>query len=65
MIGRVHNYRKRMRNRGMRPIQRWVVDVRALDFAAEAHRQSAAVAVSEHAADDQAFIDALSLDVPA
>ena len=29
---------------------------------AEAHRQSAAVAASEHAADDQAFIDALSFD---
>ena len=29
---------------------------------AEAHRQSAAVADSEHAADDQAYIDALSFD---
>ena len=29
---------------------------------AEAHRQSAAVAASEHAADDQAYIDALSFD---
>ena len=28
----------------------------------EAHRQSAAVAAGDHAADDQAFIDALSLD---
>lgn len=27
-----------------------------------AHRQSAAVAASAHATDDQAFIDALSLD---
>ena len=35
---------------------------RALEFAAEAHRQSAAVAAGDHAADDQAFIDALSLD---
>ncbi len=46
----------------MRPIQLWVADVRAPDFAAEAHRQSVAIAASEHAADDQAFIDALSLD---
>ncbi|MCP3975771.1 MAG: antitoxin MazE family protein [bacterium] len=51
-----------MKARGMRPIQLWVADVRAPGFAAEAHRQSAAVAASDHAADDQAFIDALSLD---
>ncbi len=62
-MGRVHNYRTRMRDRGMRPIQRWVVDVRTLEFAAEAHRQSAAVAAGEHAADDQAFVGALSVDV--
>lgn len=46
----------------MRPIQLWVADVRAPGFTAEAHRQAAAVAASDHAADDQAFIDALSLD---
>jgi DNA-binding LacI/PurR family transcriptional regulator len=59
---RVRNYRKRMREQGMRPIQLWVPDVRAPEFAAEAHRQSAAVAASTHATDDQAFIDAISLD---
>ena len=59
---RVRNYRQRMRAQGMRPIQMWVPDVRAPGFAAEAHRQAAAVAASDHAADDQAFIDALSLD---
>lgn len=59
---RVSNYRKRMRAQGMRPIQLWVADVRAPGFAAEAHRQAAAVAASNHAADDQAFVDALSLD---
>ena len=62
VTGRVRNYRKRMRDRGMRPIQLWVADVRTPEFAVEAHRQSAAVAASEHAADDQAYIDALSLD---
>lgn len=46
----------------MRPIQLWVADVRAPGFAAEAHRQTVAVTASEHASDDQAFIDALSLD---
>ena len=60
--GRVRNYRKRMRAQGMRPIQLWVADVRAPGFAAEARRQAAAVAASDYAADDQAFIDALSLD---
>lgn len=59
---RVSEYRKRMRAQGMRPIQLWVADVRAPGFAAEAHRQATAVAASEHAADDQAFIDALGLD---
>lgn len=62
VTGRVRNYRKRMRDRGMRPIQIWVADTRTPEFASEAHRQSAAVAASEHAADDQAFIDALSFD---
>lgn len=59
---RVAEYRTRMKAQGMRPIQLWVADVRAPGFAAEAHRQSVAIAASEHAADDQAFIDALSLD---
>lgn len=51
-----------MRAQGMRPVQLWVADVRAPGFAAEAHRQSAAVAASDHARDDQDFIDALGLD---
>ena len=59
---RVRIYRQRMRAQGMRPIQMWVADVRTPGFAEEAHRQSAAVAGSNHTADDQAFIDAVSLD---
>lgn len=62
VTNRVRNYRKRMRAQGMRPIQIWVADVRSPGFAAEAHRQSAAVAASDHAADDQAFIDSISVD---
>ena len=62
MSERVRGYRARLRAQGLRPVQIWVPDVRAPGFAAEAHRQSAAVAASEHAADDQAFIDAVSLD---
>ena len=53
---------EQVRDRGMRSIRMWVTDVRAPEFASEAHRQSAAVAASEHAVDDQAFVDALSFD---
>lgn len=41
-------------------MQIWVPDVRAPGFAAEAHRQSALAAASLHAAEDQAFVDAIS-----
>jgi hypothetical protein len=44
----------------MRPVQIWVADVRSPEFAGEAHRQSAAVAASACASDDQSFIDAIS-----
>jgi DNA-binding LacI/PurR family transcriptional regulator len=59
---RVQGYRDRLRAQGLRPVQIWVPDVRSPEFAAEAHRQSAAVAASERARDDQAFIDAVSRD---
>jgi hypothetical protein len=35
--------------------------VRAPEFIAEAHRQSVAIATSEGEADDQAFVDAISI----
>lgn len=57
---KVAAHRKRLRAQGLRPIQIWVPDTRSPEFAAEAHRQSLAVAQSEHAAEDQAFIDAIS-----
>ena len=57
---KVQEHRDRLRAQGLRPIQIWVPDVRAASFRAEAHRQSAAVAASAHAAEDQAFIDAVS-----
>ncbi len=62
MSRRVRTYRDRLRAQGLRPVQIWVPDVRSPGFAAQAHRQSAAVAASTHADDDQAFIDAASLD---
>jgi len=49
-----------LRAQDLRPIQIWVPDVRAPEFKAEAHRQSLAVAKSVHAAEDQAFIEAVS-----
>lgn len=59
---RVQAHRDRLRRQGLRPIQIWVPDVRAPEFVAEAHRQSAAVAASEDEAADQAFVDAISWD---
>ena len=59
---RVRDHRQRLRAQGLRPVQIWVPDVRAPQFAAQAHEQSLAVATSVHATDDQAFIDAVSLD---
>jgi hypothetical protein len=49
-----------LRQRGLRPIQIWVPDVRSPAFRAEAHRQSLAVAQSQHADEDQRFVDAVS-----
>ena len=57
---KVQAHRKRLRAQGLRPIQIWVPDVRSPKFAAQASRQSRLVAASAHAAEDQAFIDALS-----
>lgn len=59
---RVRDHRRRLRAQGLRPIQIWVPDVRSPQFAQQAHQQSQAVAASTHAADDQAFIDALGDD---
>ena len=57
---RVRAHRQRLRAQGLRPIQIWVPDVRSPQFAEQAHQQSLAIASSRHAADDQAFIDALA-----
>jgi hypothetical protein len=62
---RVRQHRERLRRQGLRPVQIWVPDVRAPEFIAEAHRQSIAVALSEGEADDQAFVDAISVQLDA
>ena len=63
---RVKPLRRRSANRNarlprlrMRLIELWVPDVRSAAFAAEAHRQSLAVAQSSCVAADQDFIDAI------
>ena len=57
---KVRAYRERMRARGLRTVQIWVPDTRTAEFRKEAHRQSLAVANSQHAREDQDFIDAVS-----
>jgi Protein of unknown function (DUF3018) len=55
---KVREHRERLREQGLRPIQIWVPDVRSASFRSEAHRQSATIAASAHAREDQAFINA-------
>lgn len=57
---KVSAHRARLRAQGLRPIQIWVPDTRSPAFAAAARRQSRAIARSQHAADDQAFVDSIS-----
>lgn len=57
---KVRAHRRRLRAAGLRPVQIWVPDTRAAEFATEAHRQSRRVAASLHAAEDQSFVDAIS-----
>lgn len=59
---RVAAHRARLRKQGLRPVQIWVPDVESPEFAQAAHEQSAAIAASEHDADDQEFVDAISWD---
>ena len=58
---RVREYRARKRAQGYRLMQRWVPDVDSEEFKREAHRVSLAIANSPGEADDQAFIDSISI----
>jgi len=60
---RVSDHRQRMRERGYRPIQVWVPDVRTEAFAAEALRQSLNLAEADRRGDDQDFVEAISIDL--
>jgi hypothetical protein len=57
---KVRAHRRRLRQQGLRPVQIWVPDVRSPGFAAEARRQSRAVAKSRRAGQDQEFTNAIS-----
>ena len=57
---KVAAHRARLRAQGLRPIQIWVPDTRAPGFAAEARRQSLALARADRVNDDQDFIDAIA-----
>ena len=54
------DYRQRLREQGLRPIQIWVPDVHSPAFRSEAHRQSLAVASGPYAVQDQIFLDSIS-----
>jgi hypothetical protein len=57
---KVRAHRARMRDKGLRPVQFWLPDTRSSEFAAEAHRQSLALANSPTEDEDQAFVESLS-----
>ena len=57
---RVQKHRQSLRAAGLRPIQIWVPDVRSKTFAAQARRQSLAIAKSAQEKDDLAFIESMA-----
>jgi hypothetical protein len=61
---RVQAHRKRLREQGLRPIQIWVPDVTTPEFAAEARRQSLAVATSAGEKEHMEFIELLFNELP-
>ena len=60
---KVRTHREKLRAQGLRPIQIWVPDVRSPEFAAEARRQSLLVSQSPQEAEDQAWVEAVSLPI--
>ncbi len=57
---KVEAHRARQRAKGLRPIQMWLPDTRSAAFAAEARRQCLLANSSPFAAEDQAWVDAMS-----
>ena len=58
---RVQQHRHKLRRNGLRPIQIWVPDTRAPGFAAEAHRQSQAVAQADAADGIKEWLEAVNI----
>ena len=58
---KVRAHRARMKKQGMRLLQMWVPDTRSKRFRRQAHLDSLAIANSAHEADEQAFVDAISI----
>ena len=54
---------RRLREQGLRPLQIWVPDVNAPQFAEEARRRSAVAARSDTEQDDQTSVDAVSWEI--
>lgn len=60
---KVSAHRARLRAAGLRPVQLWIPDTRTAAFAREAHLESVRIANSPTEAEDQAFIDAISISL--
>jgi hypothetical protein len=56
---KVRAHRARLRAQGLRAVTMWVPDMRSPRFAAEARRQCLLANKSAHAAEDQAWVDAM------
>ena len=59
----MQRHRANLRARGLRAVQVWVPDVRNKAFIVEAARQSRILAGSPHEAEEQAWVDAVSVPV--
>ncbi len=57
---KVSAHRARLRKRGYRLVQMWLPDTRTPEYAAQAHRDSLAIANSPTEAEDQAWVDSVS-----
>ena len=55
---RMADYRTRLREKGLRPVQLWLPDTRSAEFVKQCHEQALAIARQDTAGDAvQAFID--------
>ena len=57
---KMHRYRNRLKDAGLRPVQIWVPDTRSKNFAAEVRRQSLLVRANPDESEVMDFIDAVA-----